>query len=346
MIVDFHNHYYPEAYLTRIERGDTSARLERDAKGRLLLHYPGDYNVIVPGHRDIDERIRIMDEHGVDVQAFSLTTPGVHVEDPGTGVSLAWLVNDAFAEAAARYPGRFAPLAALPLQDPAAAVAEFERAITTLGHRGALLFSNVNGRPLDDPAYFPLFEKAVELDVPLFLHPTNPAAIEFIADYRLTAILGFLFDTTVAVTRLVFAGVFEKLPELKLVLGHLGGTMPWVAERADRGYEAYTECRKHISRPPTEYFRRLWIDTVNFQPHALRMAVEFMETDRLVLGTDYPHEVGNVSRALQAVRGLPIGEDEQTAILGGNAAGLLRLEERAVPRGMEGGGTTATARGS
>jgi aminocarboxymuconate-semialdehyde decarboxylase len=330
MIVDFHNHYYPESYLARLERGDTSARLEGDEQGRLLLRYPGDYNVIVPGHRSLAERIRVMDEQGVDVQAFSLTTPGVHVEDRATGVSLAWLVNDAFADAAAQYPGRFAPLAALPLQDPGAAVTELERAVTTLGHRGALIFSNVNGRPLDDPAYFPLFAKAAELDVPLFLHPTNPASIEFIADYRLTAILGFLFDTTVAVTRLVFAGVFEKLPDLKVVLGHLGGTMPWVAERADRGYDAYRECRVNIRRPPTEYFRRLWIDTVNFQPHALRMAVEFMGAERLVLGTDFPHEVGNVERALEAVRGLPIGDAERDAILGGNAAKLLGLEERAV----------------
>ncbi|MEX1181964.1 MAG: amidohydrolase family protein, partial [Gemmatimonadota bacterium] len=136
MIVDFHNHYYPDAYLRELERGDTTARLEHDADGRMLLHYPGDYNVVVTGHRDLDERIRMMDAADVDVHAFSLTTPGVHVEERERGIALARLVNDEFAAAAGRYPGRFAPLAALPLQDPVAAVAELERAVG-MGHRGA-----------------------------------------------------------------------------------------------------------------------------------------------------------------------------------------------------------------
>jgi aminocarboxymuconate-semialdehyde decarboxylase len=325
MIVDFHNHYYPDVYLAQLESGKTRALVQRDAQGRLLIHYPGDYNVVVEGHRSLEARIRVMDEHGIDVQAFSLTTPGVHIEEAERGVELARLVNDAFAEAAARYPGRFAPLAALPLQNPAAATAELERAITQLGHKGALLFSNVNGRPLDDAAYLPLFAKAAELDVPLFIHPTNPASIDAVADYRLTAILGFLFDSTIAITRLVFAGVLEKYPELKIVLGHLGGTMPYVAERADRGYEAYTECQGNITRPPTEYFKRTYIDTVNFQPNALRMALDFMGADHLVLGTDFPHEVGNVSRAMSAVNALPIDERAKIGILGHTAARLLRL---------------------
>ncbi len=325
MIIDFHNHYYPDVYLRELEKRGARARLERDGRGRLLLHYPGDYNVVVAGHRDIDERIRMMDVHGIDVQAFSLTTPGVHVEEPARGIELARIVNDAFADAAAKHPGRFAPLAALPLQVPDVAVDELERAVGELGHRGALLFSNVNGRPLDDPAYLPLFAKAAELDVPLFIHPTNPASIDAIGDYRLTAILGFLFDTTVAVTRLVFAGVLEKVPDLKLVLGHLGGTMPYVAERADRGYEAYEECRLHITRPPTEYFRRTYLDTVNFQPRALRLALDLMGPDHIVLGTDYPHEVGDVRRALDTVDGLELDAAERDAIFGRTAARLLNV---------------------
>lgn len=324
MIVDFHNHYYPDAYVRELERGDTVARLERAGDDRLLLHYPGDYNVVVRGHRDLDERIRVMDDAGIDVQAFSLTTPGVHIEAPDRGVALARLVNDAFAEAADRHPGRFAPLAALPLQDPAAAVDELERAVG-MGHRGALLFSNIGGRSLDDDAYFPLFRKIEALDVPAFIHPTNPSPLGQLADYRLTALMGFQFDTTAAVARLVFAGVLERLPRLKLVVGHLGGTLPFMAERIGRGYEAYPECREHISRPPADYFRRLYIDTVNFDPAALRLGLDFAGPDRIVFGSDYPHQVGSVDRALDAVAGMPIGDDERARILGGNAASLLRL---------------------
>jgi aminocarboxymuconate-semialdehyde decarboxylase len=202
MIIDIHNHYYPPRYLAEVERGGGSRmRIGYDAQDRLLIHYPGDYNIVVRGHRDLDERVRAMDEDGVAMQAISLTTPGVHVEDTRRGIELARLVNDEFAQATARYSGRFAALAALPLHDPDAAVLELDRAVTQLGHRGALLFSNINGRSLDHPDYFPLFEKLAALQVPAFLHPTNPAALGGLADYRLTAIVGFLFDTTTAVMR-------------------------------------------------------------------------------------------------------------------------------------------------
>jgi aminocarboxymuconate-semialdehyde decarboxylase len=324
VIVDFHNHYYPDAYLDELTRGNTNARVDRGSDGRLRVHYPGDYNVVADGHRDLEERIRAMDEAGVDVHAFSLTTPGVHIEERARGIELARLVNDEFAAAAAKYPGRFAPLAALPLQDLDASVAELERAIG-MGHRGVLIFSNINGRTLDEPDYFPLWQRIAELDVPAFIHPTNPSALGQLEDYRLTALMGFQFDTTACVTRLIFAGVLERLPTLKLVVGHLGGTIPFMAERVERGYEVYPECREHIGRPPSEYFARIFIDTVNFNPAALRLGLDFAGPDRIVFGSDYPHQVGYIDRALDAVQGMPVSEDERARILGGNAAGLLKL---------------------
>lgn len=325
MIIDIHNHYYPPRYLAALERGGSKVRIRHDAQGQMLVEYPGDYNVVARGHRDLDERIRAMDEHGVAVQAISLTTPGVHIEERARGIELARMVNDEFAEASARHSGRFAPLAALPLQDPDAAVAELERAVTQLGHRGALLFSNVEGRTLDDAAYFPLFEKLAELEVPALLHPTNPATLGPVADYRLTAIIGFLFDTTTAAMRLVFAGVFERLPNLKLIVGHLGGTIPYVVERADRGYEAYEECRQNIRQPPSAYFRRIYYDTVNFNPDALRLALAFAGPSQIVFGSDYPHQVGSIDKALQATAPLDLTSSERAAVLGGNAARLLRM---------------------
>jgi aminocarboxymuconate-semialdehyde decarboxylase len=325
MIIDFHNHYYPDAYLRELGRGSSNARLETDPDGRLLLHYPGDYNVVVQGHRDLAERIRVMDEAGIDVHAFSLTTPGVHVEERSRGIELARLVNDEFAQAMARYPGRFAPLAALPLQDADASIAELERAIG-MGLKGVQFFSNINGRTLDEPQYFPLWQRIAELGVPAFIHPTNPAALGQLADYRLTALMGFQFDTTAAVTRLIFAGVLERLPALTLVVGHLGGTIPFMAERVERGYEVYPECREHITRPPSEYFRRIYIDTVNFNPAALRLGLDFAGAERIVFGSDYPHQVGYIDRALRGVHGMPVSEEQRQLILGGNAARILGLD--------------------
>lgn len=325
MIVDWHNHYYPERYLRELERGDTVARVDADPRGRALIRYPGDYNVLAPGHLSLGERLRDMDARQVDLQVISLTTPGVHVESPARGVELARIVNDAFTEAAARHPGRFAPLAALPLQDPEAAVAEAERAVTELGHGGVVVFSNIQGRPVDDPEYQPLFATLADLGAPVFIHPTSPHAIDAVADYRLTALLGFLFDTSIAAARLVFSGTMERHPELQVVLGHLGGTIPYVAERLDRGFAAYPECRAHITRPPGESFRRMYVDTVNFHPGALRLGVEYMGADRVLFGSDYPHEVGSIGRAREAVDRLGLGAVERDAIMGGNAARLLGL---------------------
>ncbi len=324
-VVDFHNHYYPDVYLSEIESGGSSVRLARDRSGTTRVYYPGDYNVVVQGHRDLEERIRVMDAMGVDVQAISLTTPGVHVEERKRGVALASLVNDAFAEAGDRYPGRFAPLAALPLQDPGASVKEAERAVKALGARGVLLFSHVNDRALDHPDYLPLFEAVEDLGVPVFIHPTNPRSLEGIEEYRLTAIVGFLFDTTVAAARLIFSGVLERFPRLTLVLGHLGGTLPYVVERMDRGFHAYAECRAHLSRPPSEFVKQMYVDTVNFEPHALRMAVGLLGAGHLLFGSDYPHEVGSVGKAIGAVRGLGLPAEEEAMVLGGTAERLLGL---------------------
>ncbi len=325
MIVDFHNHYYPEAYLSELEKGRSAVRLVRDAEGRTLIEYPGDYNVVVHGHRSLEERVAVMDREGIDVQAYSLTTPGLHIESAERGAELARIVNDAFAEGAERFPGRFAPLAALPLQDPAAAVKEADRALNELGLNGVLLFSHVNDRHLDDPAYLPLFELLENAGKPIFIHPTSPRRLEGIEEYRLTAILGFLFDTTTAVARIIFSGLLDRHPRLVFVLGHLGGTLPYLVERMDRGFTAYTECRAHITKPPSEYLREMYLDTVNFQPYALRMALGLMGPDRLVLGTDFPHEVGDVGRAVRAVRGLELAGEEEAAVLGGTAGRLLGL---------------------
>src|SRR6266487_4127088 len=142
-IIDFHNHYYPPAYLDALRSGSSAVEVTIDADGNPRLHYPGDYNIAVPGHRDIDYRERVLIEHGIDTQVITLTTPGTHVETPATAARFASLVNDAFASVIESKGGRFTALATLPLNDPAASVRELERACRQLRLRGAMLFSNV-----------------------------------------------------------------------------------------------------------------------------------------------------------------------------------------------------------
>ncbi len=325
MILDVHTHYYPPAYLDALRKGPSNVRVTVDNDGNPLLHYPGDYNIAVRGHRDIEHRLEVYAQHGVDCQVLSLTTPGTHVESPARAVELARLVNDAFAAEIARHHGRCTAWATLPLNQPAAAVKELERACNELGFKGAMLFSNVKGVALWEDRYLPLYEAANALDAVLHIHPTSPVGVEAMTRYWLMPLVGFLMDTTLAAAGLVFAGVPARFPHIKWVLSHLGGAVPYIAERFDRGFHAFAECRKHIDRPPSEYLRKFYFDTVNFDLSALELAIRFAGEDRLLAGSDYPHQVGSLQSMLDSLRALPIGDEARAGILGGNAARLLRL---------------------
>ena len=193
-IVDFHNHYYPPEYLDALAPSGSALRLTTDREGNPVVHYPGDYNVMVRGHRDIAYRQEVLDEHGIDTQVISLTTPGTHFEAPAVAVRLARIVNDAFAGVRSE---RFVPLATLPLCDAKASAAELARAMDELGLPGAMLFSNVNGVGLDDERFWPLYEVANERDAVLMIHPTHPVGVEAMEVYWLMPLNGFLFASLV-----------------------------------------------------------------------------------------------------------------------------------------------------
>ena len=254
-------------------------------------------------------------------QVITFTTPGVHVERPALSVQWATLVNDCLGKIVKERPKHFAALATLPLNDPDASVIELERAMKQHGLPGAMLFSNVNGVPLADPRYFPLYQKADELGAVLHIHPMYPLGVEAMKEYWLMPLVGFLMDTTLAASHLVFAGVPERFPRIKWVLGHLGGAIPYLAERLDRGYEAFADCRKNISKPPTDYLRHFYYDTVNFDPNALMLAVQFAGADHILAGSDYPHQIGSIPKMKTALDSLPLPADQKAGILGGNTPG-------------------------
>jgi aminocarboxymuconate-semialdehyde decarboxylase len=323
--IDVHNHFFPLAYVKELAKRKHSPTVEQDNLGRTLIHYAGDYNIVEAAHTTPEARLREMDRCGIDMQVLSLTTPGLEMIEPvSEAVALARVVNDAFATITEQHPERFAAFAALPLRDVDSAVVELEHAVTTLGLKGGTLFSNVPGTFLDSRDFWPLFEKASQLDVPLFIHPTTPATPNVFDEYRLVPLLGFPFDTTLAITRLVFSGVLEAYPTLKLILAHTGGTMPYLAERLDNGYRAYTECQTHITRLPSDYLKLTYLDTVSFHPPALICACMFMSVEKLVLGSDYPHQIGNLQQSVSSIEELNLPGKE--AILEENAARLLKLE--------------------
>jgi aminocarboxymuconate-semialdehyde decarboxylase len=326
-IIDFHNHYYPPEYVDALKdpASRSAVRVTYDRNGNPCVHYPGDYNILVPGHRDIEYRQRVLDEHGVAMQVVTFTTPGVHVEAAQHSIRWARMVNDAFARVTRERKGRFSALATLPLNDPAASVDELERAMTGLRMPGAMVFSNVNHVALADPRYEPLWKKADALGAVIYIHPTDPLGVEAMLDYWLMPLVGFLFDTTLAAAKLVFSGVVERHPNIRWVLTHMGGAIPYLAERLDRGYRAFDECRAHITRPPSEYLREFYFDTVNFNPSALQLALDFAGEDRILAGSDYPHQIGSLPLMIDTVRDFAATAAVKEKIFSGNAARLLRL---------------------
>jgi aminocarboxymuconate-semialdehyde decarboxylase len=324
-VIDFHNHYYPPEYVEALQSptSPSSVKVTYDPDGNPCVHYPGDYNILVPGHRDIAYRTRVLVELGVDTQVLSFTTPGVHVESQALAVEWARVVNDAFARTVRDGRGRFAALATLPLNDPLASARELERAMKDLGLPGAMVFSNVNHVALADERYEPLWRKADELGAVIYIHPTNPLGVEAMLDYWLMPLVGFLFDTTLAASKLVFSGIVVRYPRIRWVLTHMGGAIPYLAERLDRGYRAFAECRRHIDRPPSEYLRTFYFDTVNFNPSAVQLALDFAGPDRLLAGSDFPHQIGSIPLMLDTLRSLDVSDEVREKIMGRNAEMLL-----------------------
>ena len=325
-VIDFHNHVYPPEYIAALEKGPSAYKVTYDANGNPVLHSPGDYNIAVPGHRLMDVRETVIKKAGVDKQIISLTCPGTILETPKRAVELSRLVNDSFAKIQKEHGDRFVPLATLPLNDPQSSVIELERAVRGLGLKGATLFSNANGVALSDERFWPMYEKANAMNLTFFIHPTYPVGVEAMLNYMLMPLVGFLADTTLAAASLVFSGVVQRFPKIRWVLGHLGGAVPYLAERFDRGYEAYPECQKNISKPPSEYLKtNFYYDTVNSDLSALRFAIDFAGVDHLVAGSDYPHLIGSMEKMIASINQLNITRAEKQCILGENAVRLLGL---------------------
>lgn len=324
MIIDVHNHYYPPEFIAAIKRGPSKYTVEEDAEGNPVLCSPGDKNFVVPGHRDIEHRSHVIVDAGVDMQVITLTGPGTTMEEPKQSAYLASLVNDCLATIKQERSRQFTSLATLPLNDPAASVREFDR-IMSMGFAGVMVYASVNGVALHDDRYLPLWERANDVGAVIHIHPNFPAGVEAMQEYWLMPLVGFMFDTTLAAAGLVFAGIPKRFPGIRWILGHLGGAIPYIAERLDRGFEAYPECRVNIDRHPGDYLKAFYYDTVNFDPKALRLAVEFAGSSQLLAGSDYPHLISSMSKMKESIGTLPIPAAEKSMILGGNAARLYGI---------------------
>lgn len=328
LTIDVHSHFVPRAYLDQVRRdgGRFSASLTSDAKGRDVLTVKGrSYGVVTAQKYDLDVRTADMDARGIDMAVISPSPYLFYYWAPlQMTQDLCRLVNDAAAEIVAAMPRRFRGMAMVPLQSPPEAMRELERA-KGLGLSGVEIGALIDGHELDDPAFLPFFEAAAALEMPVFLHPQNVGVPDRMDRYYLVNVIGNPLDTTFAVSRLIYGGVLERVPRLKVVLAHAGGFIPWLVGRMDHGFRVRPEGREFITRRPSDYARTLYYDTIAHFPDGVRFLAETMGSDHLVMGSDYPYDMGDED-PVKTITGNPaLSADEKADALGRVAARLYGI---------------------
>ena len=337
MIIDAYTHFLPKKYQEGLEKKTTDRNKTLNSAR---------YAKTIPTLVNLDARFRLMDAFDEYIQVVSIASPPIYsIAPPKAAVELCRIANDELAEMVFKYPNRFAAgIATLPLTDIEAALAEAERAVKDLRLRGIECYTDIAGKPLDAPEFMPLYEKMVELDRPIFIHPLREMTTpdypgEDISKYRVWTKLGWPYTTALAMTRLVYGGVMEKLPELKVVTHHCGGLIPYLSSRIDWN-DDFNEMRMghrdiYLKEKALTYYRRFYYDTaVNGNTAALQCGLSFAGLDQLVFATDMPfdNQMGRrlIRDTIESVEQMELDADDKKKIYRDNALELLRLPVGAV----------------
>jgi aminocarboxymuconate-semialdehyde decarboxylase len=322
--IDVHTHYYPEAFFEKIREVPSDFSFDKDPTGRTIIKYRGArFFGVQPAMTNVAQRLEDMDRVGIDLEVISLSTPNIFFADATRQPDIAKMVNDAYADLISRHPNRFAGFASIPMDAPDAALKELHRALDELKLNGVILLSNIAGKPLTSPAYRPFFQEANRVKLCIFLHPMLPSNPESFREYVLGPIIGFPFDTTLAVARMCYDGLLADFPDIRWIIGHLGGAVPYLMERMDNGFRDFAECRTKIDQLPSTYLKKLYYDTVAFSPYTLNMVRDMVGTDHMLMGSDYPHLLGSIDRAVSSIEELNVPEHEKRKIFEGTAMSIL-----------------------
>jgi aminocarboxymuconate-semialdehyde decarboxylase len=287
-----------------------------DVAGSVYRHFPR-------GGWDLDRRFRDMAAAKVDVQVLSVCPQTfLYAQPPALAAAFARIQNEQLAKLVKTHPGRFQGIGTVPMQAPQQAADELRHAMTVLGLRGIQIGSNIAGKNLDDPELEPVWAAAAELGAFILLHPINVAGMDRLGSYYLNNLIGNPLDTTIAAACLVFSGVLERHPSLKICLAHGGGFVPYQAGRFLHGWHVRAEPKKKLPKPPTDSLQRFYFDTIVHSKEVLEFLVGNAGADRVLLGSDYPFDMGTPDGVLQ-VRSLSLPAAEQASILGGLAQTML-----------------------
>jgi len=322
--LDLHTHFYTEEFFQLVRDLPSEFSFAKSSTGQTIITYRGArFFGVTPAMTDVSQRLEDMDRVGIDVEVISLSTPNVFFTDAEHQPEVARMINDSYAELIAQHPKRFKGFASIPMDAPDAALEELHRTINQLKLNGVILLSNIGGQPLTSPQYRPFFAEANRLKLCIFLHPMLPANSEAFKEYVLGPIVGFPFDTSLAVARMCYDGMFEEFTDIRWIIGHLGGAVPYLMERMDNGFRDFADCRAKIDKLPSKYLKKLYYDTVSFSPYTLKMVREMVGVDHMVMGSDYPHLLGSIDRAVSSIENLEISDAEKQQIFSGTALSIL-----------------------
>jgi len=328
--VDLHNHVIPRTIVDAIagRPGEFAARLERGGPLQRIVHDQGFAYPLFPEFTEVEAKLESMDRRGIDVAAISAApTMYYYWADAKTAIAASRLINDGIAEMVAHRPERLRGVASLPLQEPAAAIAELERVVKDFGFRAAEIGTSVEGVHIADERFRPLLRRAEELGVFLFAHPYYIGDKCGLEPYYLTNLIGNPLDTAAMAAHLMLSGALDELKELRFLLAHGGGFLPYQVGRLAHGHRVRAETAARTKTSPLEFVRRFHYDTITHHPQALRFLIDLAGADRIAIGTDAPFDMG-LEEPLAALDAVPrLGAEERRQICCGTAFSLLREAE-------------------
>lgn len=324
-VIDVHTHMLNEQWVALLAEHGGHYRVEAVPGGnRGVRAGNAPMMTITPAMFDYEQRIADMDAAGVDLAVISLTCPNVYWGSADVSLRAARSVNDSMAEAQRAFPDRIRWLASLPWQFPERAVDELDRACNA-GAVGVMVLANIDGASLSDAQFAPVWAEIDRRALPVLIHPSAPPGVDQLdmAQYYLVATVGFPFDTTLAVGRLIFDGFLDRFPHVKLIAGHAGGALPYIASRMDHWHQTFEELRAGVQQAPSEYLRRIYFDSVTYAREPLELCIGAAGAGNVLYGSDYPHKVGDMKGRLELVHAL--GEPTARAVQGANAQRLFEL---------------------
>lgn len=326
-VIDVHTHMLTLDYLELLRANATGKyTLKKTRAGQDAVHlYDAPFMTLFPGMWDYELRIRKMDEARVDIAIVSLTCPNVYWGGREVACRAARLVNESMAEQQRAKPERIRWFASLPFQYADEAKAELARCVKD-GAVGVMVIANIDGEDLTAPQFAPVWAEIDKLGWPVLVHPGAPQGVkdQHMDEFNMIPPIGFMADTTLAFARMIYSGFLDRYPNIKFIAAHGGATLPYLAGRMDRCWEMIPGCSAVIKEKPSSYLQRIWYDTVVYDQRALELCISVAgSSERVLYGSDYPHNIGDMAGCLGRVMALPA--DQAQRIAGKNAERLFRL---------------------